>query len=119
MYADPELSARARTFIQLADRESLQIGISVVSLAEIVYLVEKGRVRPTAFDDIRRALADPKHVFHALPLTVEIADAMRRIPRRSIPDFPDRAIAATALQSGIPAITRDGRIRASDVDTIW
>ena len=52
-------------------------------------------------------------------MTVEIAAAMRRIPREAVPDFPDRIIAATALERGVPVLTRDGKIRLSDVDTIW
>ncbi len=33
--------------------------------------------------------------------------------------MPDRIIAATALHLGLPLVTRDHRIRASSVTTIW
>jgi predicted nucleic acid-binding protein len=33
--------------------------------------------------------------------------------------MPDRIIAATALYLGVPLVTRDGKIRAADVETIW
>jgi predicted nucleic acid-binding protein len=33
--------------------------------------------------------------------------------------MPDRIIAATALSLGLPLVTRDGKIRASNVITIW
>ena len=33
--------------------------------------------------------------------------------------MPDRIIAATALHLGVPVISRDGKIRASTVATIW
>jgi predicted nucleic acid-binding protein len=41
------------------------------------------------------------------------------IPRADVPDMPDRLIAATATSLGVPLISRDGRIRASAVHTIW
>jgi predicted nucleic acid-binding protein len=55
----------------------------------------------------------------AQPLTMDVAVALSRIPRDQVPDMPDRVIAATALALGLPLVTRDGRIRASGVETIW
>lgn len=37
----------------------------------------------------------------------------------TIPDLPDRIIAATAQFYGVPVLSRDGRIRASAIRTIW
>ena len=54
-----------------------------------------------------------------IELTLEVAKAVREIPRTSLPDLPDRVIAATALTFGLPLITRDGKIRASGIETIW
>jgi predicted nucleic acid-binding protein len=33
--------------------------------------------------------------------------------------MPDRIIAATALHLGVPVITRDRKIRASNLKSIW
>jgi PIN domain nuclease of toxin-antitoxin system len=44
---------------------------------------------------------------------------MRNIPRQEIPDLPDRIIAATAQLYDVPVLSRDGRIRASIIKTIW
>lgn len=88
-------------------------------MAEIVYLVEKGRVPVSTYDEVRLALADPASVLVEAPLTGEIVEAMRRVPREAIPDMPDRIIAATAIRLGVPVISRDGMIRASSVETIW
>jgi PIN domain nuclease of toxin-antitoxin system len=50
----------------------------------------------------------------------ETARALRHVPRAAIPDMPDRIITATALQLGLPLITRDSAItRARLVPTIW
>lgn len=53
------------------------------------------------------------------PFTVEVVDAMRQVPREDVPDMPDRIVAATAVYFGVPAISRDGRIRASNMRTVW
>jgi predicted nucleic acid-binding protein len=36
-----------------------------------------------------------------------------------VPDLPDRVVAATAIALQALLISRDGRIRASRVQTIW
>lgn len=64
-------------------------------------------------------LDHPDAVLRLAPLDRAIADAVARVPRDQVPDMPDRIIAATALASGLPLITRDARIRASSVPTIW
>jgi predicted nucleic acid-binding protein len=33
--------------------------------------------------------------------------------------MPDRIIAATALHLGLPLVTRDARIVASGINTVW
>lgn len=52
-------------------------------------------------------------------LTGEIVESMRLVQRYEIPDMPDRIIAATAMYFSVPVISRDGRIIASSVKTIW
>jgi PIN domain nuclease of toxin-antitoxin system len=54
-----------------------------------------------------------------VPLTGAIVDVMRQVPRADVPDLPDRVVAATALHFEVPVISRDGRIRASAIPTIW
>ena len=44
---------------------------------------------------------------------------MQQVSREDIPDMPDRIVAATAVYLGVPVISRDGKIRASNVQTIW
>ncbi len=36
-----------------------------------------------------------------------------------VTDFPDRIIAATALSYRVPVLSRDGRIRSSNIQTVW
>jgi PIN domain nuclease of toxin-antitoxin system len=59
LFDDARLSASAGTFIDKAAAARLRIAVSSISLAEIVYLIEKNRLPPSAYDDLKLALADP------------------------------------------------------------
>jgi predicted nucleic acid-binding protein len=85
----------------------------------MIYLIEKGRIPATALDDLRAAIADPKAVVRYVALDEEIALKMADVPRQDIADLPDRAIAATAVFYGVPVLSRDGRIRSSNIKSIW
>jgi PIN domain nuclease of toxin-antitoxin system len=61
----------------------------------------------------------PEHIYYELSLTCDVVEAMRSVPRDAVPDMPDRIVAATAFSLKVPLISRDGRIRASSVETIW
>jgi PIN domain nuclease of toxin-antitoxin system len=119
LYNDVRLSLPAGDFIDRAAESGRQIVVSSISLAEIVYLLEKNRLPANAYTDLRAALDDLDHVFKEAPLTVDVVDAMRQIPRADVPDMPDRIVAATGAYFGAPVISRDGRIRAANLQTIW
>jgi predicted nucleic acid-binding protein len=53
------------------------------------------------------------------PVDAGVADALPNIPRDVVPDMPDRIIAATALHLGLPLVTRDRRLQAAGIQTIW
>ena len=93
--------------------------MSPISLAEIIYLTEKNRLPVSAYEELKKALADHEHVIEEAPFNARIVEAMRQVPRNAVPDMPDRIVAATAVYFGVPVISRDGRIRASSVPTIW
>jgi PIN domain nuclease of toxin-antitoxin system len=48
-----------------------------------------------------------------------VAEALQFVQRNEVPDLPDRIIAATALALRVSLISRDRKIRASQVQTIW
>jgi PIN domain nuclease of toxin-antitoxin system len=97
----------------------LSIAVSAISLAEIVYLVEKKRLPASVYIDLKAVLGDTNSVLEEVPFSGETAEAMRMVPRDAVPDMPDRMIAATAIHLGVPVISRDGRISASSVETVW
>jgi len=96
-----------------------RIAISSISLIELVYLVEKGRLPLPAYDRLLSAVTDPDHVFTETTVSSAVCEAMRLVPRSEVPDMPDRIIAATAIHFGVPVLSRDSRIRTSNVRTIW
>jgi PIN domain nuclease of toxin-antitoxin system len=119
VFDDPRLSFAAGRFIDEALANGMSIAVSPISLAEIVYLQEKKRLPADSFGDLKRALTEGNHVFKQVAFTMEVAEAMRLVPRDAIPDMPDRIVAATAIHLSVPLLSRDGRIRASTIDTIW
>ena len=88
-------------------------------MAELVYLVEKDRLPVSVYDELSRALDNPAHVFTEAAVTAEIVKSMRQVVRASVPDMPDRIVAATAIYFKVPVISRDGRIRSASLHTIW
>lgn len=116
---DARLSSTARAKIDQPADGNTVVGVSALSLVEIVYLVEKGRLSLEDYEILAQTLKDNDTVLVELPVTNEIAETMRSVSRDAIPDMTDRVLAATAVYMGVPLITRDEQIRASKVRTIW
>jgi PIN domain nuclease of toxin-antitoxin system len=114
---DPRLSAPA--LIREATISRNKIAISSISLVELVYLVEKGHLPLTAYEELAESLADPEHVFAEAAVSAAVAASMRLVSRAEVPDMPNRIVAATGLHLGVPVISRDERIRAASLKTIW
>lgn len=120
-FANPRLSATARAVIERAAAAGNQVGVATITFAEaeMVYLIEKGRIPNDAFARLSAILDAPDSELVEVPFIREIAAAMFGVARQRVPDMPDRIIAATALYLGLPLISRDGRIRASGMTTTW
>lgn len=118
-FSDPRLSVNAKAFIDQAVSEKNQIGVSSITLVEIVYLSEKNRLFPDTFEQVTTLLGDVKSVWQEIPLDRQVAEAMKAVDRAKVPDMPDRIIAATAILYNVPVISKDSKIQASNVITIW
>ena len=118
IWANPKMSPAAKAAIESAVAAGTEIGVSTMTLIEIVYLAEKGRIDRRTHALVK-ALLTGGEVFGEVPITGQIAEVLRTIPRHEVPDMPDRVIAATAVHLSVPLISRDGKIRASSVTTIW
>jgi PIN domain nuclease of toxin-antitoxin system len=84
--------------------------ISAIVLWELAKLAELGRIEVDLDDpELSRALAR----IHTWPLTFEICREVRSLDFRSDP--ADEIIAATSVVHRVPLITRDRRLRRSNV----
>ena len=119
LHGDPRLSATARQAIDAATERTSSVAISAISLVEIAYLEEKGRIPVGTLTGTLALLDAPNPLLVEIPVSRQIIAALLKISRATIPDMPDRVIAATALSSSVPLVSRDGKIRDSQIQTIW
>lgn len=119
-FSDPSLFSKpAETAIDKAETGGV-IFISAITIVELIYLTEKGKIPGDVLDLLRSALEDSTTAFRLIELDQEIADEVSNIPRVAVPDMPDRIIAATALHLNLPVVTKDSNIRAiKSIQTIW
>ncbi len=71
LYDVTSLSKAAGDFIDHAAAAANQIVVSSITLAEIVYLIEKNRLPASAYTDLKAAIDDPGHVFKEAALTAD------------------------------------------------
>ncbi len=64
LFDDKRLSVVAEAFINEAAKARRKIAISAITLAEVVYLVEKNRLPASAYDELTQALARPRTCFY-------------------------------------------------------
>jgi PIN domain nuclease of toxin-antitoxin system len=97
-----------------------RVHLSVISLVEMVYLAERGRIGATVVESVLGLLRIPNLSYAAIDVDLDVVAALDRVPRDLVPDMPDRIIVATALYLGLPLVSRDERIReASVVPVVW
>jgi predicted nucleic acid-binding protein len=83
-------------------------------------LVERGRLPAIVLERLTEAINQSDSSVVLVPLDQAISLTIPQIDRATVPEMPDRIIAATALHLNLPLITRDHRIQAlQNVQTIW
>jgi PIN domain nuclease of toxin-antitoxin system len=97
LFSDPRLGRAASAFIDATVARGDHIGVSAISIAEMVHLIEKGRIPANAPNDLHAVTVDPKAVLRHVPFDETIAFRLTKVRRPDLPDLPDRVIAATAL----------------------
>lgn len=120
LFAAPELSATARNFMDAAAAAGGFIFVPTISVVEIIYLTEKGKLLPQTLARLIQVVNLPNSSFSFAELDSAAAQNLSKIPRSTVPDMPDRIIAATALHLNLPLVTKDHKIQAvQNVQTIW
>lgn len=115
----PRLSVAANQLFDRCDRGEIIIYIPTICLVEMIYLQEKGRIPSQLKAQLDRELMLGNTGMMVYELNIGVVEALATIPRSSVPDLPDRIIAATAIHLGLPLISRDSKIAVSKVNTIW
>jgi len=108
--------------LEALDRASSQVDaifLSAISIVEICYLIDKGRLAETVLDRVITAIESENAGAEIISINQEVSLAVRQIPRETVPDMPDRIIAATALHLKIPLVTKYAKIQSANIQTIW
>lgn len=103
----PDLSLPAKAAFEAAAVAGDPVYVTTITLVEIIYLAEKGKLPAHMPSTVLNALDDAQSVLVLAPLDRSVIDALPEIARKDVPDMPDRIIAATAVAYGVPLITRD------------
>ena len=112
--ADSEkLSDTARTIIATEENNGGSIFVSAISLVEVVYLAERGRLPSAALQSLEDALKILKEVWLLRHWMARWLVLSTTSPAIAVPDMPDRIIAATALHLNAELVTRDRRLQAA------
>ena len=120
LYAMPELSPDAKTYMDTVATSGGYIFVPTISFVEITYLAEKGKLGANVLPRINSAIQTANSVLKPIELTHQITTTLSQIPRLTVPDMPDRIISATALHLNLPLITKDHKIqKLQNIQTIW
>lgn len=115
--AEPErIGKAARALIE----DSGELAVSAISWYELAWLAQNGRIALSI--PIRSWLEGLSVNLRTIPLGAAIADTAAGLPTTFPGDPADRIIYATAIEGGLPLITKDKALRRhrhpSD-PTVW
>jgi PIN domain nuclease of toxin-antitoxin system len=120
LYAPQRVGNGARQAFADADAGQGRIHVPAVVVAEMLMVVEKGRLPGVSLDHILlhlRTMAASLN-YPLTPLLPEIVIASHQYP--IIPDIFDRLIVTETILHGVPLLTRDPIMRQSGlIPTIW
>jgi PIN domain nuclease of toxin-antitoxin system len=119
LFDSSKLSVRALQFMRSATASSDKIAISSITLIEVVYLIEKGRIPLETLTAMAQIIRTPNGPFEEVPVSLHVARTLNEVDVAKVSDMPDRIIAATAVHLNVPVISKDGKIQLSGLATIW
>ncbi len=108
---EPHLLSTAAARALTEARKNNGVAISDVTLYELAWLVQNNRIHMAI--SLEAFLAQVEARFIVLPVTAAIARLATKFAAPYPSDPMDRLIGATALDHGVPLVTRDKAIRKS------
>jgi len=96
------LSETDYSLIDSAAASGARIYIPAVTLIEVMYLVQQGRIAANAFDVSATELGEDDPMFAVTPLDSHVANVLRSIPRNIVSDMPRSQYRGNSPASRIP-----------------
>ena len=116
--SDPSLLSAAATDAIRTARANGGVGISCISLFELAWLAKNQRI--VLKTSLEAFLLEVETRFLILPITAAVTRIAVEFPSPYPLDPIDRIIGATALDRGVPLVTKDKMIRkAKELSVIW
>lgn len=85
IFASDRLSLTARNLIEQIAVEGNEVAFSSITLAEIVYLSERGRIHETTMERLLSAVDRENALLVEIPFDRHIAQALSRVERSHFP----------------------------------
>lgn len=112
----PGLGRQATVILSEADQGLHRVFISAITLMEVLYLSEAGRI-DLPLDELVTTVSRSRN-YRVVPVDADVTLAAVGIG--DVPELHDRVIVGTAKYLGVPILTSDRVIAASQhVHTIW
>jgi PIN domain nuclease of toxin-antitoxin system len=116
--SDPSLLSAAATNAIRTARANGGVGISCISLFELTWLAKNQRI--VLKTSLEAFLVEVETRFLILPITAAVTRIAVEFPSPYPLDPMDRIVGATALDRGVPLVTKDKMIRkAKAFSVIW
>jgi hypothetical protein len=97
----------------------IAVMLTVIACKTVISPGTTASAQSAPFAGVQYSNAPTTSFFDARTGEIWLYDHDYRGDQAEVPDMPDRIAAATALHFGVPVISRDGRIRASSLQTVW
>ena len=113
-----KLSSAALQVVSTAEQTG-RLFISAITLVEVRFEIEAGRLPQDAWDRLREAAAtNPRRCLTVLPVDASVADALDQVAATNHPSMSGRIIAATAVAHELQVVAAETSAGPGGVTTL-
>lgn len=117
---DADLGINAKSVMNKIKTGEAIIHVSIMSLIELDYLVLRKKAELQVIEKLIKISREENSPIRLLDVDFSVYQAFSKIPHHSIPEMPDRIIAATAKAYSLSLVTKDLKITSwNGVPIIW